>query len=319
MDKTPKVPHFLLIRGRAATRLLILWVLLIVQGCDASPDFVWSMVNVNESHLQGDAHLIEVKGGKTVLIDAGYLEPARRQLVPLLVRKGIHRLDLVIITHPHRDHYEGLLPLLEAGIALEKVYFNIPDKALCDREHPWGCDYQQILDYHQRLTESGAAIETIEPGISFAFGSGVSAEVLYVYDGINTPVGRTDINDMSAIMLVRNRGVRILFAGDLNRAIGGYLAEHGENLSADLLKVPHHGTEGIAPNSFFAKVDPEVALVPGPAWLWCDDRSARPRQWFSDNEIPVWVNGFHGHVTVSVYKDRYRITPEIGTTVECAQ
>lgn len=291
--------------------------LVFAQACNTKPDLVWTMVDVNDTHLQGDAHLIEVRNGKTVLIDAGHLEPAQRKLIPLLKEKGLHTIDLVFISHPHRDHYEGLRPLLNAGIRMGTVYFNLPDKSLCDRESPWGCDYQQVLEYRQMLNAADVKVNELKAGMSFDLGRQAVIDVLYVFDGIDTPVGKTDVNDMSAIMLLQSRDTRILFPGDVNRAIGGYLAEHGRNLNADLLKVPHHGAKGIAPNQFFERVNPKAALVPAPKWLWCDPRSDQVRQWVLEKDIPVWINGFHGHIAVAVFKNSFIITPEIQATTDC--
>ena len=275
-----------------------------------SADLVYTMVNVNATRQQGDAHLIEVRNGKTVLIDAGSLGPAKEKLVPFLKKKKIKKIDIVFISHPHKDHYEGLLPVLDAGILINEIYFNIPDKALCDREIPWGCEYKDVLKYHQILKDNNVEIEVAKAGQTFDLGNGATIKILYVFDGINTPVGKTDINDLSLIMMLEQFGHKVLFTGDLNRPIGRYLAENAHDIRAEILKIPHHGTEGAAPNSFFQAVDPEYALVPSPSHLWCSERSLRIRDWFKKNQIPVFVNGFHGNVKVEIQKEKMRIIPE---------
>lgn len=68
---------------------------------------VWPMVSVNYSPLQGDAHVIQTKTVKNILIDTGYLEPSKNTLIPLLHSKGIKKLDAIFISHPHKDHYAG--------------------------------------------------------------------------------------------------------------------------------------------------------------------------------------------------------------------
>lgn len=279
-------------------------------GAALSADLVYTMVNVNATRQQGDAHLIEVGNGKTVLIDAGSLGPAKEKLVPFLKKKKVKKIDIVFISHPHKDHYEGLLPILDAGILINEIYFNIPDKALCDREIPWGCNYQHILEYHQKLKKHGVKIKLAKPGLVFDLGNEATIKILYVFDGIHTPVGKTDINDLSLIMMLEQFGHKVLFTGDLNRPIGGYLAENAHDIQAEILKMPHHGTEGAAPNSFFQAVDPEYALVPAPSHLWCSKRSLRIREWFKKNQIPVFVNGFHGNVKIEIQKKKIRIIPE---------
>lgn len=76
------------------------------------PDMEWTMVNVNYSAQQGDAHVIKIKNGKTVLIDAGHRNTAGGSLLPFLRKKSISEIDIVFISHPHKDHYGGLDILL---------------------------------------------------------------------------------------------------------------------------------------------------------------------------------------------------------------
>jgi len=135
-------------------------------------------------------------------------------------------------------------------------------------------------------------------------------KIVYAFDGINTPVGTTDINDMSLIIKVEHAQHKYLFTGDLNRAIGGYLADNSQEIAADVLDVPHHGTEGVAPNEFFARVGAKYALVPSPQALWCGDRSSRIRNWFQDHDIPVFVNGFSGHIRVEDYGNQLKISAQ---------
>ena len=223
---------------------------------DSSPDLIWTMVNVNKSKI-GDAHVIQVKRGKTILIDAGFKNSAEKQLIPFLRRSNIKRFDIAFISHPHKDHYEGVLPILKAGIKIKEIYFNLPDKEICDREIPWGCEYKDVLTYHQILKDYAVEIKVAKAGQTFELGNGATIKILYAFDGINTPVGRTDINDLSLVMMLKQSGHKMLFTGDLNKKIGKYLASHAHDIQADILKIPHHGTESCAPNRFLKAVEPK--------------------------------------------------------------
>jgi beta-lactamase superfamily II metal-dependent hydrolase len=292
------------------TVLLVAWIACAFGQAKASKPLVWTMINVNYSPLQGDAHLIETNTGKNILIDAGYLEPAKNALIPFLQSKGIKKLDLVFISHPHKDHYAGLTAIIKSGIKVREVYFNIPDRSICDPEIPWGCDYADILNYHHILKSKSVKVSTAKAGMEFNIGLGTSLKILYAFDGINTPVGQTDINDLSLIMLLKNGSQTALFTGDLNHKIGEYLAKEGRDLKVDILKLPHHGTEGAAPDAFYAAVSPKIAMVPSPALLWCSPRSARMKSWVDSRQIPTYVNGFSGHVTVTMRRDSFQINQE---------
>lgn len=109
-------------------------------------------------------------------------------------------------------------------------------------------------------------------------------------------------------MSLRKGKTRALFTGDLNHKLGAYLANSSDfDLEASLLKVPHHGTEGLAPDSFFARVSPKAAFVPAPCGLWQSARSKRPREWFLSRGIPTYVTGEVGSVTVDMLPSRFLI------------
>jgi competence protein ComEC len=111
-------------------------------------------------------------------------------------------------------------------------------------------------------------------------------------------------------MMLHHNQYKFLFTGDLNHKIGSYLAKSATEISADILKVPHHGTETVAPNNFFQKVSPKYGLVPAPEYLWLSDRSKRVRNWFLQNNIPVYVSGISGDVRVAVNGNTLTINAE---------
>jgi competence protein ComEC len=285
-------------------------ILSIYYSSATPPDFKWTMVDVNYSTQQADAHVITVENGKTILIDAGHRSTAKKSLIPFLQKEAIHEFDTVFISHPHKDHYGGLEALLDNDIKIREIYFNIPNKAVCDREIPWGCDYDDVQALHNKLKNKGVIIKIAVAGQKYNLGKDTRMEILYAFDGIHTPVGKTDVNDLSLIMMLRHNQFNFLFTGDLNHKIGSYIAASSDNIDADILKVPHHGAEVVAPNTFFQKVAPAHALVPAPKELWLSKRSERVRKWFLNNDIPVYVNGISGHVTVAVNGNNLTIQTE---------
>ncbi len=269
----------------------------------------WTMINVNVTDKQGDSHLLQLHQGSEVLsnilIDTG---DQGQWIVPFLKAHQVNKIDLLIISHPHHDHYGAIKEILAANILISKAYFNIPLKEICDPEKPWGCDYEDVLTQITALQDHKTVVKTAKAKDVIFDQSGVKIQVLYAYDGIHTPLKkRTDINDTSLILLLTYGNNRVLFTGDLNRPLGTYLAKHGKNIRADILKVPHHGTEGVAPNEFFDAVHPKVALVPSPRTLWQSDRSKRIREYFEKSSIKTYVNGLEGDVMVQFRKKGFKI------------
>jgi len=267
------------------------------------------MLNVCSDAQQGDAHVIKFMDGKVYVIDAGVEGPVGGgRLIDYFKKEKMTNIDKLFISHAHIDHYAGVIDLLKSPIKIQEVYLNVPDKEVCDQERPWGCDYQHYLYVAEAIKKKGITVKPVQSGDFFQPTPSVELQVLFVHNGIDPPVGRTDINDTSYIMKLLTGNQSILFAGDLNKKLGDFLLKgDASQFRANILKVPHHGTESVAKNNFFDAVSPEVVLIPSPAALWKGERSLRIREYFQDKNIPVYVSGVHGDVTIMLWKDRYRI------------
>jgi competence protein ComEC len=291
-------------------------------GCDNSNksdisknSLNWTSINVCTDTQQGDAHFIS-KNGKSFLIDTGHFSTSESNFIPFLKEQKITKIDAVILSHTHSDHYGGVESLFKNNISIDKLYMNIPTEEQMSREW-WGGKYQDLVDIKNFAENNNTKVLPINQGNKFIFTDDSYMEVLYVYDGINTPVGTTDINDMSAIIMIYDGSNRFLLTGDLNKKLGTYLAENAIDIDADILKVPHHGTEGLAPNIFFDKVNPKDIIVTSPKSLWCSDRSERVRNLSKDRGYGTYVNGFHGHITVISYENNYKIVTQYDSVDIC--
>jgi len=275
------------------------------------------MVNVSPGNEQADCHLIEFPDGRRVIIDIADAGDAPGTALAYLKAHGITAVDLIIISHFHRDHYGRLIDLVGAGVRIGRVAVNVPSKAddAAEREKPWGFDRQDVEGVLRLLRDRGIPYFTPKAGdrllsVPLADGGVATLDVVCLFDGFVSPVGKTDVNDTSIIVRLSHGKTRALFTGDLNAALGGFLAGSDFDLKADILKVPHHGTEGCAPNEFFARVNPKAALVPSPKGLWFSPRSQRIRDYFASHHIPTYVSGINGHVTVILTAGGFRIEAE---------
>ncbi len=263
---------------------------------------VWTMLNVNAGLTQADAHILQMPDGQVFLVDAADVSS---DLPGLLRRRGIGYVDKIFISHPHKDHYGGLSSLLDQGIGIGQLLMNEPIRSVCDRERPWGCDFAHVRSVLDRCRRRGIAVKAMHAGDVLYDRGQTRIEVLYAFDGLDTPIGPTDVNDTSVILRLTHGHLKVLFTGDLNQAMGAYLARSGVGLQADILKVPHHGAEGVAPNEFFDRVAPTLALAPAPTGLWQSERNRRVREHLRSMGVPTLVNGLEGDVTVRLGLDRY--------------
>lgn len=284
-------------------------------GCGKPSKTRWTMINVNPALGQADCHLLELPDGENILIDAAEGWDAKGAALAYLQAHKISHLHLVVLSHVHWDHYGKLLDMINAGIKVDRVAINLPgSREIADVEKPWGCNWEDVQAVIQFLSDHKIPIFTPHAGerlVEIKQGETVTTlDVVCLYDGINTPVGRTDINGTSIIVRLTHGPTRVLFTGDLSSKLGAWLAASDFDLKADILKVPHHGTDDLAPNEFFDKVAPKVAMIPSPKDLWLSQRSKRSREYFAEHKIPVYVNGLDGTIIVEMTDRDYKITPE---------
>lgn len=275
----------------------------------------WAMLNVTPLEGQADCHLITLPDGRHVLIDPGAAWDAPDSALQELNRRGVRELELVVISHFHWDHYGQLRKILQAGIAVKQVAVNVPARRVAERERPWGCEFEDVQALMRELRDRTIPCFTPQAGEKLIEarnpdGTATVLEVVCAYDGLHTPVGETDVNDTSIVLRLTHGATRVLFTGDLNHPLGAWLARSDFDLRADLLKAPHHGTEGTPPNEFYDRVGAKAVLVPSPRNLWQSARSMRTRNYFLERNIPTYVAGIDGHVTVTLTATGYSIEKE---------
>ena len=275
----------------------------------------WTMINVTPAEAQADCHLLEMPDGSKILIDAAEGADAPGTAVAALRKMGVERLALVVISHFHRDHYGKLLDIIRSGIVVDRVALNVPVQKVAALEMPWGCDWNDVQAVLAELRERRVPYFTPKAGeriFEKKDGDGVicGLDVICAYDGEHTPIGQTEVNDTSIIVRLFHGQTKVLFSGDLGQKLGAYLATSNVDLRADVLKVPHHGTEGVAPNEFFDRVGATAVLVPSPKHLWESARSMRIRNYFIEHKVPAYVSGIAGTVTVTLSATGYKIETE---------
>ena len=275
----------------------------------------WTMLMVSPNDDVADCHLIRLPDGRKVLIDAGKLGDSPGAALAAVKAQKITALDLVILSHFHIDHYGALWDLIEAGITIKRVAINVPVQASADQEKGWGCNLDHVRATLKKLEEHHIPYFTPKTGerileTTTAQGTVVALDVICLYDGLNSPIGLTDVNETSMIVRLSHGSTRALFTGDLGGRLGAYLATSNFDFKADILKVPHHGGEVGAPNEFFDRVGAKAVLVPAPKNLWASGRSMRIRNYFIEHHIPTYVSALRGNVTAVLTATDFRIESE---------
>lgn len=283
-------------------------------------NFRYLSPNLNYTGQQEDIHILQfwndrAKRKYNILIDAGWIDQARDKLLDYLAVNEIYHIDEIYISHPHKDHYSGLYELVQFGIPIRKVWMNMPHKEYCDREIPWGCDYPDLVRLLKLLNDKKIAYEEIthtnpdDPKVLYQDEHN-RLSMLFASPANNPQEGNVDINDLSMLLKLETNGTTYLFTGDLNNSLSNYLKDNPA-FQADILKVPHHGTEGVASNEFFERVGAKVGIVPSPQHLWCSERSSRIHNYFLEKKTEMYISGFHGDITIRHFEDgSYKIKTE---------
>jgi competence protein ComEC len=191
---------------------------------------------------QGDALVLPTGPGEAVLVDAG---PDGALVAGCLDRLGVRRLPLVLLSHLDADHVGGL-----AGALDGREVGTVATGALAPTD-------DRVPQLERTVAQAGAARAVLIPGEHRAVGT-AAFEVL-APDPQRASAG-AEPNDLSLVVRATQRGVRVLFTGDLGAGAEARIVGAGTDLSADVLKVPHHGSADADPE-FLAASGAAVALV----------------------------------------------------------
>jgi competence protein ComEC len=198
---------------------------------------------------QGDCALIETAGGQKILIDGGGTDRQAQEdavgaktVVPFLHRRGINRLDLVILTHPHNDHVGGLNPVL-ARIKVDRVIDNgaVYDSAAYRR-------FKSLIAANKIRYSAGRT------GQGINFGAGLSGRFFRPQAG--------EVNSDSLALRLVYGNISFMFTGDLEEAgEEQVLRSTIHDLRSTILKVGHHGSRTSTTDQFLRAVAPRLAVV----------------------------------------------------------
>ena len=181
---------------------------------------------------QGDALLLLGEGGETVLVDGG---ANWLKLSEGLARFGIRAIDLLVVSHPHLDHYGGLVDLV-GSIPVGTMWY-APFRGQ-------GEAFDELIAAARRHTE----VTTPGPG-HYRVGR-MDLEVLGPRRRYASP------NDQSVVILATVAGSRILLSGDIERIAQSEL----DPPSAVILKVPHQGAATSDPD-WLIRTGASIAVV----------------------------------------------------------
>lgn len=198
---------------------------------------------------QGDAAYIELPNGANVLIDGG---PSGEPIYRFLKEKGVTRIDHVVLTHPHSDHYRGL----------KKVFTAFDVKNFYDTRAE-NIDAKGDNNLRELAgLEPSCQTHFPEVGENLNWDKNVTIKVL---NSCTEPVlsrNNDVINNCSLVLRFYYNGHGILMMGDAEASVENAMAKiFKSGLSSTYLKVGHHGSRYSSSDKFLARVQPKVAII----------------------------------------------------------
>ena len=189
---------------------------------------------------QADATLIQLPNEQTMLIDGGNSRDAD-SILSYMRSLGITTIDYLVATHPHADHIGGL-PNIISEMNIGEVY--MPQVSHTTQT------FERLLD---AIENKGLQINSARAGVSILSVPGLSVDIV-------APV-RDDyenLNDWSAIILLTYSNTSFLFTGDAEALSEGHITA---DISADVLKVGHHGSSTSTSQGFLDRVAPTYGII----------------------------------------------------------
>ncbi|NQT29314.1 MAG: DNA internalization-related competence protein ComEC/Rec2 [Candidatus Saganbacteria bacterium] len=240
--KFPKMNKFRLLVLVFGILSVILW--------DLALSFKANGLNITVLNVgEGDSIFIECPN-KKILVDGGTRWMGKRMVIPYLLKKGVNKLDLVILTHPHSDHVGGLNEILEKFKVDEVLHTGVVYESQAYRRF-LGLIKKNSIKYH--LAQAGQKIkfdENIEGLILHPKGGGIAK-------------ANSGINNLSIVFRLQYDDFSMLFAGDCEQeGEENILSTFPDSLlSSTVLKVGHHGSNSSTTALFLSAVNPEVSVI----------------------------------------------------------
>ena len=239
----------------------------------------------------GDSCLIVLPDGQIILIDTGFKEYS--PLLTLnLMKMGVTKIDYFINSHPHGDHsaafYQGdyfILKNFEVGHFIYGGTYN----SVWSVPHLWDYLGEQY----------NIPVDAYKAGDTFTIGD----LTFEVYNPLESMFGQTfnttpDVNNSSLVFKLKYGDFTALFTGDLYAAQESKLVEiYGDELQADLLKIPHHGHNTSSTRVFANAVKPKIAVATGyvpieqQLYVNYTKNGAKVLFDYADGYIHVWTDG----------------------------
>ena len=189
---------------------------------------------------QGDSIFIELPNNETMLIDAAESYQSEN-IINYLKNLNYQKIDYVIGTHPHTDHIGGLKDIINT-FEIGKIY--MPKVVSTTKT------YESLL---MAIKDKNLKINTAKAGTSIIDTDALKINILAPNNSIYT-----ELNNYSVVTKITYGTTKFLFMGDAEKLSEN---EIKENVTADVIKIGHHGSNTSSSIDFIKKVNAKYGII----------------------------------------------------------
>jgi len=216
----------------------------------------------------GQAILAQIPDAGNLLFDAGSFnkkDVGNRIIIPFLKKKGISRLDAIIISHSDIDHINGVIEIAKR-LKVDKVRANenFFEHLKKSSSGPAGMLYESLSD-------SGLTIK------EFNDNNDVKLRIKKLWpdeSAANNP--ELEDNDKSLVILIEFAGKKVLLCSDIEKFAQKKLLQLYPELTAEIIFVPHHGSANTLEENFLLQTKEEIFICNCSGWDFEQDRVIKP-------------------------------------------
>ena len=189
---------------------------------------------------QGDSIFIELPNNETMLIDAAESYQSDK-IINYLKNLNYQKIDYVIGTHPHTDHIGGLKNIINT-FEIGKIY--MPKVVSTTKT------YESLL---MAIKEKNLKINTAKAGTTI-----IDTDTLKINILAPNSETYTELNNYSVVTKITYGTTKFLFMGDAEKLSEN---EIKENVTADVIKIGHHGSNTSSSINFIKKVNAKYGII----------------------------------------------------------
>lgn len=212
-----------------------------------------------------------------MLIDGGN-DADGDTVIAYLTSVGVTELDLVVASHCHEDHLGGLDKVVSA-FPVEEVWY--PD-------YRHGSLNEEM--FLEAVEKQGITPFQPDPGTTYTLGSAICQVVGPVTNEVEDP------NDTSIVIKVVYGETSFLFTGDAEMAEENSILDAGYDISCDVLKVGHHGSNSSTKYRWLREAAPTYAVIQVGVGNEYGHPTEATLSILEDAEVTVYRTDLQGHI-----------------------